>query len=306
MTNDHSPAVPRRLHSVQPPGSDAAPRRRGADLTADLTRTLLGAARVDTVLEDASTQLAEALGLARVKILLGPSPRAEGELAFILRGNAEAVGWLVVPGDVSARMRARLEAQVVPALEALLAAALERERLHADAVETEALRRSDELKTALLRSISHDLRTPLTAILVGGVALVDGEVSRQERQELGRAIVEQAERLTDLVDKLLDLSRLQAGAAEPRPQWCSVDEILRDAVPTLDPDGSRFALSIDPDLPLIRGDAAQLGRAFANLLENAARYSGDQRVSVDARVVGERLIVRVNDRGPGIPARSSS
>ena len=131
------------------------------------------------------------------------------------------------------------------------------------------------------------------------MALVDGEVSRQERQELGRAIVEQAERLTDLVDKLLDLSRLQAGAAEPRPQWCSVDEILRDAVPTLDPDGSRFALSIDPDLPLIRGDAAQLGRAFANLLENAARYSGDQRVSVDARVVGERLIVRVNDRRPG-------
>ena len=59
-----------------------------------------------------------------------------------------------MPGDVSARMRARLEAQVVPALEALLAAALERERLHADAVETEALRRSDELKTALLRSIS--------------------------------------------------------------------------------------------------------------------------------------------------------
>ncbi len=93
---------------------------------------------------------------------------------FVLRRDSEPVGTLVVPGDLPTRMRDRLETRVVPSLEALLGAALERERLQAEVVETQALRRSDELKTALLRSISHDLRTPLTAILTAGSALVDG------------------------------------------------------------------------------------------------------------------------------------
>src|SRR4051812_26057433 len=279
---------------------EAEQRRREADLSADLARTLLAGARVETTLEDAALRLADALGLEWAKIR-PDAPTSPGDgLAFVLRRDAEPVGTLVVSGDLSSRMRERLENRVVPSLEALLGAALERERLQSEVVETQALRRSDELKTALLRSISHDLRTPLTAILTAGSALVDGELSREDREELGRAIVEEAERLTGLVEKLLDLSRLEAGAAEPRPQWCSVDEILREASRTLDPEGSRFALSIDPDLPLIRADAAQLGRAFANLLENAARYSGNERVSVRARVVGERLMVRVVDRGPGI------
>ena len=104
-------------------------------------------------------------------------------------------------------------------------------------VETRALRRSDELKTALLRTVSHDLRTPLTAIMTAGAALVEGEISRADRVDLGRAIMEESERLTALVEKLLDLSRLQAGAAEPRRQWCSIDEILHEAANGLDPAG---------------------------------------------------------------------
>jgi two-component system sensor histidine kinase KdpD len=202
---------------------------------------------------------------------------------------------------VSPAGRDRLANRVVPSLEALLTSALERDRLQAEVVETQAFRRSDELKTALLRTISHDLRTPITAIMTAGSALVDGELSRTDREDLGRAILAESERLTALVEKVLDLSRLQAGVAEPRREWCSVEEILREVASDLDPDGDRFALSIDADLPLIRADAVQLERAFANLLENATRYSGTGRVSVRARVVGERLMVRVVDRGPGIP-----
>jgi two-component system sensor histidine kinase KdpD len=280
--------------------SEAEQRRREADLAAELARILLGGAGVEATLDDASRALAAALGLPSARIGLGPQEHQDDEPAFTLRRGGEAIGALVVSGDVSPRMRERLGDRVVPSLEALLAAALERDRLQAEVVETSALRRSDELKTALLRSVSHDLRTPLTAILTAGAALVEGELSRDDRQELGGAIVEEAERLTALVEKLLDLSRLQAGAAEPRPEWCSVDEIIREAANALDPDGSRFALALDGDLPLIRADAAQLERAFANLLENAARYSGRERVSVRARVVGERLMVRVVDRGPGI------
>jgi two-component system sensor histidine kinase KdpD len=280
--------------------SEAEQRRREADLAAELARMLLGGANVRDTLGDASRRLGEALGLRAVAIELGPVSGQDGELALELSRGGERIGSLIVPGDVSPRQRDRLQAQVVPALEALLAAALERDRLQAEVVETRALRRSDELKTALLQTVSHDLRTPLTAILTAGSAVAEAEISRSDRQELGLAIVEEAERLTGLVEKLLDLSRLQAGAAAPRLQWCSMDEMLREAADALDPGGKRFVVSTDPNLPLIRADAVQLERAFANLLENAARYSGDERVSVRARVVGERLTVRVVDRGPGI------
>jgi two-component system, OmpR family, sensor histidine kinase KdpD len=281
--------------------SVAEERRREADLGAELARILFGGATVEAALGDASRRLADALGLRRAAIALGLHAGDGSELAFTLRRRGEPIGTLLVPRDVSRRTRQRLGERVVPALEALLAAGLERDQLQAEVVETRALRRSDELKTALLQTVSHDLRTPLTSIITAGSALVDGEISRDDRRELGGAIVEEAERLTALFEKLLDMSRLQAGVAEPRRQWCAVDELLRETADQLDPDGSRVALSLDANLPLIRADGAQLERAFVNLFENALRYSGTERVSVRARVVGERLMVRVVDRGPGIP-----
>jgi two-component system sensor histidine kinase KdpD len=243
--------------------------------------------------------------LARSRALQAEQRRREAELAArlarILLGGASVEAALPEAAAELGLAPDAIEPAGAAALEALLDVARERERLQSEVVETRALRRSDELKTALLRAMSHDLRTPLTAILTAGSALTEGELSLQDRQELGRAVVEEAERLTALVEKLLDLSRLQAGAAQPRPDWVSVDEILREAASALDPAGERFSLAIDADLPLIRADGAQLERAFANLLENAARYSSAQRVSVRARVVGDRLMVRVVDRGPGIP-----
>ena len=195
----------------------------------------------------------------------------------------------------------------------MLGAALERDALQREVVETRALRRSDVLKTALLRAVSHDLRSPLTAILAAAEALGSTSLRADERGELVADIVgEAAQRLSRLVDNLLDLSRLEAahapsrassGARSRRSCCAAVDDVAL-------PPGT-FALAIDPDLPLIRADAAQLERAFANLLENAARYSGGHPVSVRARAVGARILVRVVDRGPGIPpaeqrARSSS
>ena len=88
-----------------------------------------------------------------------PPPAHDNELTFELRRGEQRIGALVIPGAVSPRMRERLADRVVPALEALLAAALERDRLQSEVVETRALRRSDELKTALLRTVSHDLRS---------------------------------------------------------------------------------------------------------------------------------------------------
>jgi two-component system sensor histidine kinase KdpD len=113
---------------------------------------------------------------------------------------------------------------------------------------------SDAIETTLLRTLSHDLRSPLTAILTAGSALAGDRLAREERTELARDIVAEAERLTALVAKLMDVSRIRAGAAHPRPLWCAVDEVLHEVARSLDPGGRRLTLSIAADLPLIRAD----------------------------------------------------
>jgi K+-sensing histidine kinase KdpD len=186
------------------------------------------------------------------------------------------------------------------ALKELAALARERDRMQAEMVEAEALRRSDELKTALLRSISHDLRTPLTSMIASGAALGSATPTAEERVELSAAIVAEGERLSRLVENLLDMSRLEAGKAEPHREPIDLAEVL---------DGARGAmvqpkavtLAIDRDLPLVAADAAQLERAFANLLENAVRHGGGRPVLVKSRLIGDKITVRVVDQGPGIP-----
>jgi two-component system sensor histidine kinase KdpD len=186
------------------------------------------------------------------------------------------------------------------ALEELAALARERDRMQAEMVEAEALRRSDELKTALLRSISHDLRTPLTSIIASGAALGSATPTAEERAELSAAIVAEGERLSRLVENLLDMSRLEAGKAEPHREPVDLAEVLDGAREAIaQPEAVRLAL--DRDLPLVAADAAQLERAFANLLENGVRHGGGKPVLVKSRLVGDKITVRVVDQGPGIP-----
>ena len=149
--------------------------------------------------------------------------------------------------------------------------------------ETAALRRADTVKTALLRAVSHDLRSPLTAISAAGEAVGSPSLSPQEREEMAAVIQEETRRLSRLVDNLLDLSRLEAGAAEPRREWISLEDLIRAALRELAAGESEFSLSIDRDLPLVSVDAVQMERAFVNVLENARRHSGGYPVSVRAR-----------------------
>ena len=271
---------------------EAQQRRREADLAAELARLLLGTPEPRSALPAAAKRIAEALRVDSAAVVLEPVPGDERRAAVPL-GD---IGTLLVP--VAAEEVAR--ERVAPALEALLHAALERERLTAEVVETSALRRSDDIKTAVLRSVSHDLRSPLTAIAAAGEALASPSRPPEDRLELTDAIGQESRRLSRLVDQLLDLARLQAGTADPREDWCSLDEVIRAAVEdTGAPD--RVRLSVASDLPLVRADAGQLRRAFANLIENALRYGDHEPVSVRARVSGHRILMRVVDQGPGIP-----
>jgi two-component system sensor histidine kinase KdpD len=110
-------------------------------------------------------------------------------------------------------------------------------------------------------------------------------------------------RLARLIEKLLDLTMLQSGTLEPRRDWYSIEEVLSEATADLDPAAGVVQTSIDPDIPLLQGDAGQLERAFSNLLENAVRYSDGQPVMVLVRAVGSRVRVRIVDQGPGITAQ---
>jgi K+-sensing histidine kinase KdpD len=188
------------------------------------------------------------------------------------------------------------------ALVELAALTRERDRMQAEAIEAEALRRSDELKTALLRAISHDLRTPLTSIIAGGSALGSETLTGEERAELSAAIVAEGNRLSRLVENLLDMSRLEAGKADPHREAVDLAEVL-DAAREGVSDPAAVRLAIDPDLPMVEADAAQLERAFANLIENALRYGAGRPVSARSRVVEGKVVVRVVDQGPGIPER---
>ncbi|HET8954386.1 MAG TPA: ATP-binding protein [Solirubrobacterales bacterium] len=176
----------------------------------------------------------------------------------------------------------------------------ERDRMEGEAIEAGALRRSDELKTALLRSVSHDLRTPLTSIIAAGTALDSPTLTVEERHELSKGVVEEGERLARLVENLLDVSRLESGSAPPRLEPVDLAGVLEAARESLGGEAD-VRLGIDPEIPALTADAAQLERAFANLFANAVRHGGGQPVLVRSREVGGRLVVRVVDQGPGIP-----
>jgi two-component system sensor histidine kinase KdpD len=282
---------------------EAESRRREADLVANLARGLLAGAATHEALGTTARRVAEVLHLPSAAIELGDVTGDERRLALPLRdGRQRQIATLLIPSDIDHEARERLRTQIVPALGPLVAIALQRDQMQAEAVETEALRHSDDVKTALLRAVSHDLRTPLTGIVAAGHALGARSVTDEERDELSAAVVTEGERLSSLVDKLLDLSRLQAGRAEPRRRWTSLEDVLLAARDGVGPGSDRIELTVEPDLPAVHADAAQLERAFANLLENARRYSSGLPVSVRARMSTSGVVVRVADRGPGIPA----
>jgi len=217
--------------------------------------------------------------------------------------------------ELAARARRRA-AEAEQLLASLLATASERERLERDAresearrrseaIEAEALRRSDAVKTAVLRSVSHDLRSPITAIMTASEVLQDpgGRLSGAERDELLASIRLQVRRLERFFTNLLELSRLEAGAAQPLPELWTMDGLVARALEALGPAGERVFVTLAPDTPPVLVDPAQLEHVFVNLLENALKFSTpEDPVEVRVDQVEDAVVARVIDHGPGIPA----
>jgi two-component system sensor histidine kinase KdpD len=287
-------------NSARSRAADAERDRSEADLTAEMARLLLGGESLERSLHTLGQRIAQTFGLRSVAVepsWVGSDDRKRA-LPLVVEGSR--VGTVLVPADTDAAVLRALEDRVVPALETLLAAARRRDELEAQVIETKALRRANVVKTTLLRSVSHDLRSPLTAIATAAGGLHSETISDDQRRELASVITEETARLERLIRNLLDLTRLQSGGAEPRTDWTALDELVAVAVASVDAPPATFDLDLDRDIPLLRVDAAQVERALANVLENAAHFAGDDPVTIRGRANGPNVLLRISDRGPGV------
>jgi two-component system sensor histidine kinase KdpD len=185
---------------------------------------------------------------------------------------------------------------------------IERAKLAREAGRAQLLEESDRLKTALLSSVSHDLRTPLAAIKASATVLLQEEAALDAttRSDLLSAINEETDRLNHLVGDLLDQSRIEAGALRLKRDWCDMDELIRAVVRRLASilGGFRVQLHLPADLPLILADYVQVDRVISNLLDNAIRFAPPGSViEIAASIQGGELTVAVTNQGPAIPAR---
>ena len=186
------------------------------------------------------------------------------------------------------------------------AVALERAELASATVEAETLRRSDQLRAALLNSISHDLRTPLSTVLGSATTLLDyGATLRPEvYRDLLESIREDAHRLNRYVGDLLDMTRLEGGGLNPHAEWTDVRDVLAAAIERVERrlGGRRLARDFPAELSLVKTDAGLLEQAVVNVLENAIAYSSDDTdIEVASYEDRGNVVVSIEDEGKGIP-----
>jgi two-component system, OmpR family, sensor histidine kinase KdpD len=276
----------------------ASAREREAKLLADVASAILAGHGVEAQLQSIGTRVASATGAGSARLALGPVPSpAPGEVAIGLHARVRRA-WLYLSAD-SGWSLDEVERLAEP-LGRLIDVAVERAQVGERAAETEAAQRADVARTAILHAISHDLRSPLTAITTAGSALRGATVTDSERSELLDVIEGESVRLARLVDDLLDLSRIEAGAVAPQRDWCDLHDVVASAA------GARHSehpieFALPADLPLIRADAAQLERVFSNLIENAIKFSPPgSPVRISGGATSGMVTVRVTDQGRGI------
>lgn len=203
---------------------------------------------------------------------------------------------------LSGRVLPAEDRRVLAAFAAQAAVVLDRQRLKSEADQARTLAEGNRIRTALLAAVSHDLRTPLAGIKAAVSSLRSDDVSwsEEDQAELLEGIENGADRLDHLVGNLLDMSRLQTGTVTPLIREIDLDEVVPMALGGV-PDGSAD-LDIPETLPMVTVDKGLLERAVANIVENAVKYSpGAEPVLVSASTLGDRVELRVVDRGPGVP-----
>jgi two-component system sensor histidine kinase KdpD len=220
--------------------------------------------------------------------------------------EAGRAGEVVLVRPSGARAPSQADTRLLSAVSAQIAAAVDRARLRREATEAEILRRTDELKSALINAVSHDVRTPLASILAAAGSLRQRDVAwtEPERAEFVDAIVEEAERLNRIFGNLLDLSRMEGGSLRPDKGWYDIGALIDDVLGRLRPITARHrvAARVADDLPPILLDYVEIDQVLSNLVENAAKYTPPgTEIEVGAGIEHGALRIEVADQGPGIP-----
>jgi two-component system sensor histidine kinase KdpD len=186
------------------------------------------------------------------------------------------------------------------------ASMIEHARLRHESLQVEVLQRTDALRAALISSVSHDLRTPLTSIKAAASSLLQEDVrwNDEERRSFVQAIEREADRLNRLVENLLDMSRIESGTLRPEKEWYPIAELLHDILGRMQPllQGREVLVHLPDDLPPVELDYLMIDQVLTNLLENALRYTPPgSPIEISASTTATELFVSVADRGPGIP-----
>jgi two-component system sensor histidine kinase KdpD len=309
----------------------------------ELSRKLSGAVALDEILEAATVYAQKTLAARCVTMLLPEDGElvlgsAWPPIDALSAGEASAARWAFEKSEASGWKTGTLpnvrfqfrplvttrgivgvcgfepadaEAQVPPTLDYALtlildqaAIAIDRALLVKDSLRSAALEDNEKLRTTLLASLSHDLRTPLASI-TGAVTTLQkfGEsMTAEKRRDLLDSIEEESGRLARFIANLLDMSRIEAGALRAKSEYVEIAEVARAAVERARKSFAQqtFTTSLARDLPFARGDAGLLEQVLFNLLDNAQKYGGEGPVAVHARRVGLEVLISVTDEGPGI------
>jgi two-component system sensor histidine kinase KdpD len=234
----------------------------------------------------------------------GAGPKRYGDLVVPLRSPSGVTGVLSVNAREGARPFSADEVRLATSLANLVSAFLQRQDLQHLAAQAEAEREADRLKSSLLSSVSHELKTPLAALAATVSNLLESDVewdSRSVREEL-QAIVTDVTRLNHSVGALLDLSRLETRSWEPRRELYDVGDVIAAGVDTLPlHERARVSYDVPDDLEPVLVDYSQMVRVLQSLLENAVLYAGPEaRITVGARATHRALRLWVEDEGPGV------
>jgi two-component system, OmpR family, sensor histidine kinase KdpD len=240
----------------------------------------------------------------------GPPGRQDGSALFrlaLLDGTTE-VGSLWAARDARLGQPDEEQTRLFAVAADQIGQAIVRDRLAGQATELEVARRSEELKAALLDSVSHDLRTPLSTIRAAAGTLADPalELSVDDRRAMAAEIDAEAQRLSRLVSELLDMSRIEGGALQPNVEAVPIDEVVGAALRRAHPNLSRrrVEVRIPDDLPPVLVDPVLADQVLDNLIDNVTRHTNPEALMrITATRAGDHdLLLRVEDAGSGVPA----
>jgi two-component system sensor histidine kinase KdpD len=235
---------------------------------------------------------------------LGTTTLPGGSTLYLpLIASQGIVGVLGIAAEDPQRLAQLSQRKQIDAFAAQMGLAMERAQLAAEAEKVRREMEAEQLRSSLLSSVSHDLRTPL-AVITGatGTVLHGGTtLSEPTRQDLLKTVLEEAERLNRLIRNLLDMTRLESGAVEVRKEWVPLEEVIGGALTHLESRLESREVRVDvPDDPLlVPCDAVLLEQVFINLVENAVKYSS-AAIEIQASLGDGEVAVDVSDHGPGI------